>query len=62
MNKVKIFNLYTNSYKLQEAINEFITHSKYCSRELISVSLSTHVSGYETCYSAAVVYCEKENN
>jgi hypothetical protein len=62
MNKVKIFDLYTSPYKLQEAINEFIASSKYCSRYLVNVSLSTHVAGYTTHYNAAVVYNEKENS
>ena len=62
MNKVKIFSLYSSSYKLQEAINEFIAYSKYCSRELINVSLSAHMASYETYYDAAVVYSEKENS
>ena len=62
MNKVKIFDLYTSPYKLQEAINEFIASSTYCSRELINVSLSTHLAGYTIYYSAAVVYSEKENS
>ena len=62
MNKVKIFDFYTSPYKLQEAINEFIAYNKYCSRELINVSLSTHMNAYTTYYNAAVVYCEKENN
>ena len=62
MNKVKIFDLYTSSYKLQESINDFIAYNKYCSRELINVSLSTHMTGYTTYYNAAVVYSEKENS
>lgn len=62
MNKVKIFDLYPSPYKLQEAINEFIAYNKYCSRELINVSLSTHMAGYTTHYNAAIVYSEKENS
>ena len=62
MNKVKIFTRYNYGYKLQEAINEFIANGWYNSRELISVSFSTSVVGYETSYHAAVVYSEKENN
>ena len=62
MNKVKIFDLYTSSYKLQEEINEFIANGRYSSRELINVSLSTHRAGYTTYYNAAVVYSEKENS
>lgn len=62
MNKVKIFDRYTIPYKLQESINDFIAYNTYCSRELINVSLSTHMAGYETYYSAAVVYSEKENS
>ena len=62
MNKVKIFTHYNYGHKLQEAINEFIANGWYNSRELISVSFSTSVAGYETSYHAAVVYSEKENN
>lgn len=62
MNKVKIFTNYDYGYKLQKAINEFIANGKYSSRELINVSFSTSVAGYETQYHAAVVYSEKENS
>lgn len=62
MNKVKIFTHYDYGHELQEAINEFIANGRYSSRELISVSLSTSVAGYEMQYHAAVVYSEKENS
>lgn len=62
MNKVKIFTHYNYGYELQEAINEFIANGKYSSRELISVSFSTSMTGYETYYHAAIVYNEKENH
>lgn len=62
MNKVKIFTHYDYSHKLQEAINEFIANGRYNSRELINVSFSTTMAGYETRYHAAIVYSEKENN
>lgn len=62
MNKVKIFTHYNYGHKLEEAINKFIALGKYCSRELISVSFSTSMAGYETQYHAAVIYSEKENN
>ena len=62
MNKVRIFTHYNYGYELQEAINEFIANGKYSSRELISVSFSTSMTGYETYYHAAVVYSEKENS
>lgn len=62
MNKVRIFTHYNYGHKLQEAINEFIALGKYKSRELISVSFSTSMAGYETYYHAAVVYSEEENS
>lgn len=62
MNKVKIFHSCNSYIKLQEEITDFINRGYYVERKLINVSLSTHMTGYDTYYDAAVVYSEKENS
>lgn len=53
MSKVKIFDHYESTYKLEKDINSFASENK-----IINVSLTCEKAGYSFYYFAAVVYEE----
>lgn len=53
MSKVKIFNHYESTYKLEKDINSFASENK-----IINVSLTCEKAGYSNYYFAAVLYEE----